>query len=348
MSSNFKLILLLCLLLPLAACHPAKKMVTTTDSIMAFGDFVQVTLITVPRQDQRAILKRVEDEMNYMQTAFHPWKTGPMGRTNQLLAAAGKFSANPSVIPLVRKAQRLAKESQGLFNPAIGNLVQLWGFHADFPPQGPPPAPGAIQKLVRQHPRMQDISISGIRMDNTNPAVRLDLSGIAKGYVLDFVMTRLQAEGVHDAMIDANGDLKVLGQHGNRPWHIGIRDPRGNGIIASLDARDGEGVFTSGDYENYYDYDGKRYCNIIDPRTGYPADKTRSVTVINRDGALADAAATALFVAGPKQWPGIASDMGVKLVMLIDSQGVIYMTPQMRKRITLEKAGKEVNVVSLP
>lgn len=347
MRSNCKRYLLFCLLLSTAACHSPRKMVETRDSIMAFGDFVQVTLVNVPAQQRKPILKGIRREIDYMQIAFHPWKAGPLGRTNELLAAAGKFTANPSVIPIVIKSQHLSAQSHGLFNPAIGNLVQLWGFHNDFPPEGPPPAATVIHKLVAQHPSMQDIRVSGVLMDNTNPAVRLDLSGVARGYTLDFIMARLQREGVHNAMIDANGDLKVLGQHGDRPWHIGIRDPRGNGVIASLNARDGEGVFTSGDYQNYYDYHGKRYCNIIDPRTGYPAQATRSVTVINHDGALADAAATALFVAGPQHWPEVAKDMGIKLVMLIDEQGVIYMTPQMRRRITLEKPVKEVKVVPL-
>jgi thiamine biosynthesis lipoprotein len=195
---------------------------------------------------------------------------------------------------------------------------------------------------------MSDLTINGIRLRNTNPAVKLDLGAIAKGYAVDFVINNLKSEGIKNALINADGDLKVLGQHGDHPWHIGIRDPRANGIIASLDAHDGEAVFTSGDYEHYYDYQGKRYNHILDPRTGYPADKTRSVTVIDNDGARADAAATALFVAGPAQWLTIAKDMGITQAMLIDSHGVIYMTPQMHQRIKLEKPVKDVRVVSLP
>lgn len=349
MPSNFKPkpYLLICLLLTTAACHSSQQVTETRDSIAAFDDFVEVTLIDVPHQQSQDVFKRIRHQIDYMQFAFHPWKAGPLGRTNEMLAAAGKFSANPSVIPLVIKAQRLSRKSQGLFNPAIGNLTQLWGFHNDFPPEGPPPAATAIHKLVIQHPSMRDITVSGVSMDNTNPSVRLDLSGIVKGYTLDFVMARLRREGVRDARIDANGDTKVLGRHGAKPWHIRIRDPRDNKVIAGLDVRDGEGVFTSDDDENYYDYHGKHYCNIIDPRTGYPAQGTRSVTVINRNGALADAASTALFVAGPRCWPAIARDMGVDLVMLIDTRGTIYMTPQMRKRVAFEKQVKEVKVVPL-
>lgn len=345
---NFKPLLTGLLLALTTACHSHKPFVETKDTIMAFGTMVNVTLIDVPPQNKKAILKRINDELNYMHYAFHAWKAGPIGRTNELLAAAGKFTANPSVVPLLIKAQRLARESHDLFNPAIGKLIGLWGFHDDFPPEGPPPHAAAIQALVKQHPSMSDMTIKGIRINNTNPAVKLDLGAIAKGYAVEFVIDNLKAEGVRNALINAGGDLKVLGQHGARPWHIGIRAPRGSGIIASIDLHDGEAMFTSGDYTNYYDYQGKRYHHILDPRTGYPADKTHSVTVIHRDGARADAAATALFVAGPAQWLTIARDMGITRAMLIDSKGVIHMTPQMRQRIKLEKPHNNVKVEPLP
>jgi len=320
----------------------------TRDSITAFGGFVTVTLVNVPQQNRQPILKRINDEIKYMQYAFHSWQAGPIGRTNELLAAAGKFTANPSVVPILIKSQQLAKQSHDLFNPAIGKLVDLWGFHDDFPPEGPPPAATDIAALVKQQPSMRDLNIHGIRIDNSNSAVKLDMGGIAKGYALDVVIKTLKAEGVRDALVDADGDLRVLGRHGSKPWHIGIRDPRGKGVIASIDARDGEAVFTSGDYLHYYEFQGKRYNHIIDPRTGYPADKTRSVTVICDDGARADAAATALFVAGPQQWPATAKDMGVDLVMLIDNTGAIYLTPNMRARLKLEIPAQKLRVVPLP
>lgn len=348
MQSNYKSLIISLLVLTLVACHSQPRIVETKDTIMAFGTIVEVTLINVPHQSKRDVLKQINDQINYMHYAFHAWKAGPIGRTNQLLAAAGEFTANPSVVPLLIKAQQLARESHDLFNPAIGKLLSLWGFQDDFPPQGPPPDNAAIQALVKQHPSMNDLTINGVRISNTNPAVKLDLGAIGKGYAVDFVIDTLKAEGIRGALINADGDLKVLGQHGDRPWHIGIREPRGEGVIASTDVQDGEAMFTSGDYENYYEYKGKRYHQILDPRTGYPADKTRSVTVIAHEGALADAAATALFVAGPEQWLAIAKAMGINQAMLIDANGVIYMTPQMHKRIKLEKPVKDVRVVSLP
>jgi len=348
MHLSFRHFTLVLLVLGIAACHSQKQFVETRDTFQTFGTFVDVTLIDVPKKSQPAVLKRAKEDLDYMYFAYHAGKAGPIGRTNQLLAAAGEFTANPSLVPLLIKSQQLARKSHDLFNPAIGKLFKLWGFQDEFPPEGPPPDDAAILALVKSHPSMSNLSIKGIRINNTSPAVNLDLSGIAKGYAMDFLINNLKAEGINNAMINADGDLKVLGQHGDHPWHIGIRDPRTSDNIASLDVHDGEAVFTAGDYERYYDYNGKRYHHILDPRTGYPAKQTRSVTVINSDAALADAAATALFVAGPEQWLTIAKDMGISQAMLIDANGAIYMTPQMHQRIKLEKPVNDIKVVALP
>ena len=109
-----------------------------------------------------------------------------------------------------------------------------------------------------------------------------------------------------------------------------------SGILASIEVDGDTSVFTSGDYERFFEVDGKRYHHIIDPRSGYPADRTTSVTVVHDNAATADAAATALFVAGPEDWVEIARSMHIELVMLIDTAGVIHMTPAMQSRIRLE------------
>ena len=336
------------LVLGLGACQPQPKVTESKETLLIFGTLVEVNLINVPPQDTQAVFKRINADLEFIHFAFHAWHPGPLGRTNELLAQTAEFTANPSVLPLIRRAQTLAEQSHELFNPAIGKLLQLWGFESDTPPVGPPPDKAAIAALVQQHPSMRDISINGIRLRSRNPAIKLDMGAIAKGYALDVVMQDLQAIGVSNAIINAGGGIKVLGQHGDRPWHIGIRDPRAEGVIAGLDLRDGESVSTSGDYERFFDYHGKRYCHILDPRTGYPADQTRSVTVIDKDGTLADAASTALFVAGPTQWLTIAKAMGITQAMLIDSHGVVYVTPQMQQRLTFDKPVSDLRVTPLP
>jgi len=146
----------------------------------------------------------------------------------------------------------------------------------------------------------------------------------------------LQELGIDNAIINAGGDLRAIGKRDNHNWTVGIRHPREKGIIASIEINQDESVFTSGDYERFFEYKKKRYHHIIDPRTGYPAEDVISVTVIHPNATVADAAATALFIAGPQQWHAIARSMGIKLVMMIDDKRNIYMNPAMAQRLMFE------------
>ncbi len=134
-----------------------------------------------------------------------------------------------------------------------------------------PPAAADIARVVQQDPRMSDITIEGATLRCRNPAVQLSLGAFAKGYAIDQAMQYLQSQGIEHAIVNTGGDLSVIGRRGQRPWRIGIRHPRQEGVVAWLDVGHGESVFTSGDYERYFFHDGKRLHHILDPRTGYPA-----------------------------------------------------------------------------
>jgi len=244
-----------------------------------------------------------------------------------------KISVAPSVLPLIQRSQQLSAQSEGLFNPASGELLQLWGFQSDEPPQGPPPDAAAIAKIVAAAPKMSDLHLDGIHLTSDNPAVRLDFGGFAKGVAIDYAIQRLRDYGIKNAVVNAGGDLRAIGQHGDRAWRVGIQNPRGRGVLGAIDIKGDACVFTSGDYERYFEYQGVRYSHIIDPRTGYPARGLSSVTVLDNDAGRADAAATAIFVAGVEDWYRIAKKMGVQGVMVIDSKGQIYMDPMMKSRV---------------
>ena len=118
---------------------------------------------------------------------------------------------------------------------------------------------------------------------------------------------------------------------GDHSWRVGIRDPDG-GVLAGVTIGDGA-VFTSGNYHRYGEFDGTRYAHILDPRTGRPVDHVAQVTVIHADPVRADAAATALVVAGPEDWPAVARDMGIGQVLVVDAAGNLQATPQMADRL---------------
>jgi len=331
---RFFSILVLTSLLSLSGCSRSKPIPEFHETVFTMGTLVEVTIVGVDEKTAEQAYTAILDDFNYMHNTWHPWQYNALKRINGLLQTGAKFSLAPSILPLITRSQVLSKQSQGLFNPAIGKLVKLWGFHQDnLDDIIAPPDDEEIQAFLNDLPKMSDIHFNNLTMYGTNKNIQLDFGAFAKGVAVDTTIEHLKEFGIKNAIINAGGDLRAIGNNNGRPWRIGIRNPRADGVFAAVDVFGDESVFTSGDYERYFESDGKRYHHIIDPRTGYPADKSRSVTVIHSDAATADAAATALFIAGPKKWHEIAKAMGIQYVMLIANNGDVHMNPAMAKRI---------------
>jgi thiamine biosynthesis lipoprotein len=303
-------------------------------SILTFGTLVDITLYDVDKDLAEKAFEMLQRDFDQYHQDWSAWTDGDLAQLNAKLQQGLKAEIPPQLVPLIRNSMELSRLSNNFYNPAIGKLINLWQFHKYQDADIKPPADEQIQALIRSNPRLSDLHINEQNIVySDNPDVSLNFGAYAKGYAIALSITRLQALGIDNAVINAGGDLSVIGQHGDRPWNIGIRDPRQDSILASVEVQNDESVFTSGDYERFYYYQGRRYHHILDPRTGYPTQDAQSVTVIHQNAGLADAAATALFVAGSKNWQNIARNMGIHLVMLIDAEGNIQMTPAMEKRI---------------
>jgi len=157
--------------------------------------------------------------------------------------------------------------------------------------------------------------------------VRINLGGIAKGYVVERGVDILRRHGVEYGVVTAGGDSRLLGDRRGRPWMIGIRDPRNDGEVAISVPLEDEAISTSGDYERYFDEDGTRYHHIIKPSSGRPVEGVHSATVIGPDAVMTDALSTSVFVMGV--------DEGLKLIgclpdyeaIVIDADGQIFYSP---------------------
>ncbi|MDJ0806370.1 MAG: FAD:protein FMN transferase [Gammaproteobacteria bacterium] len=315
-------------------------------SLYVFGTLVEISAFTQEDSAFQAAVDELDREFQAMHREWHAWKgEGELVRLNRALARSEPFSVSQDMLDLLERGKRYTEQSEGLFNPAMGRLFGLWGFHQDELPEGAPPADSEIAEIVTAAPTMAELQIEGsiIRVDN--PQVEIDLGAYAKGYALNRAVEHFRAAGFPHVIVNAGGDLCAAGRHGERPWRIGVRHPRGTGVIASLVLNGQECVLTSGNYERYLAHQGIRYSHILDPRTGYPVKQITSVTVIHRDGALADAAATALSVAGTAEWQRIARQMGVDQVMLVDETGQVLLTPAMQARIQIESEFRDKVVV---
>lgn len=329
-------------LLPLIACFTLtaceKPHEQLEYSIFAFGTLIDITLFDVDRSQSENIFAHMQQSFDRYQQEWSPWTQGDLAKLNQRLATGDKahITLPPHLAPLIEQSITLSKESEERYNPAIGLLINLWQFHRYEESDIRPPSDEAIQAIVDKHPSMSDLTIHADgTLSTSNPAVQLNFGAYAKGYAISQQIAWLKQNHISHAIINAGGDLCSIGHHGDRPWNIGIRDPRKDSILASVEMRDDECVFTSGDYERFYFYQGKRYHHILDARTGYPTDDMQSVTVLHTDAGLADAAATALMVAGREQWQQTAKNMGITHAMLVDRDGDIHLTPAMRERIKI-------------
>ncbi len=332
---SFVRILLATLVVLLAACERAQPPVYQ-QQILALGTLVDVSIYGTDEETAQKAIRIITNDMEHIHHQWHAWHASPLTRINEQLAAGETITLDNESHALLAKGIDLAERSNELFNPAAGQLIGIWGFHSDERRDTAPPSEAQIKKLTDQAPKMSDLELNGNQLSSHNPAVQIDVGGFAKGYAIDVAIDELRKLGINNAIVNAGGDLRAIGSKGERTWRIGVRDPRTPGVIASLTTEGDESVFTSGDYERYFFYDGKRYHHIIDPRSGYPAVGNSSVTVIHTDATTADAAATAIFIAGPKEWPETAKQMGIEDVMVIDDQGAITMTPSMAKRIRFE------------
>jgi len=321
----------------LSACEQPSKQYDY--SIFAFGTLIDITLYNVSKNQAVETFELLQKDFDRHHQQWSPWTDGDLARLNKQLSDSGSvkntaITIPEHLIPIINTSMVLSELSNNYYNPAIGQLINLWQFHKYQDTNIQPPQNNLIETFLKKNPQMSDLSINQkSKLINTNPAVSLNFGAFAKGYAIALEIEQLKKLGIHNAVINAGGDLSVIGQHGNRAWNIGIRHPRNDKILASVEVKSNESVFTSGDYERVYFYQGRRYHHILDPKTGYPAQDAQSVTVIHSDAGLADAAATAIFVAGSERWQSIAKKMGIRYVMLIDANGDIHMTSAMQRRI---------------
>jgi len=333
----------LAILLPLF-CAGCTQSSPESAEFFVFGTLVEVELPQATNREAAEAFAELQQEFQRMHQEWHAWEPGELQRVNSALAAGRTTHTTPDILELIRRSQQMERLSQGRFNPAIGKLISAWGFHtSEFPITASPPGEAELRSVIEAGPSSLDIEIEGDTVKTTNHEVRLDFGGIAKGYGVDLALEIIRRRGQAEAIINAGGDVGVLGSNRGKPWRIGLRDPTG-GIAGAIELKGNLAVFTSGNYERFRQDGDERHSHILDPRSGWPVGEVSSATAIAEDGATADAAATALVVAGPEEWAKVAARMGVVAALVIDSSGKMQATRSMMNYFT-PAPGREVSII---
>ncbi len=238
-------------------------------------------------------------------------------------------------IEMLLLAKKYNRLSDGAFDVTIGPVMELWGFGGKNPHV--PPADKLREALKLVDSGNLEVNETEQTAFLRKTGMKLDLGAMAKGYATEKALQVIKKHGIQKAMIDAGGNIRVLGSNlQGKPWRIGIKDPRkSDGIVAVLPLENSSAV-TSGDYYRYFEAGGKRYHHILDPRTGYPATNSMSVTAVTRDAGLADILSTVFFVLSPGNALDLARTMAGVELFLVSADGHIRHTPPLLSRLEVK------------
>ncbi len=307
------LLLAACQRQPVAHSYTSIQMDTVVEVTVSGGGERRARALA---QEVFALFDRVEREMSRF-------------RDDSTVSAIAReaprwVSISSDLATVLRQAVQVAALSKGAFDPTIGAVSALWGFGEEG---GHIPAPQPL-KAALATVDYRSLEVEQGRARLTTPGSRLDLGGIAKGYAVDRGAALLKQAGVAGAIINAGGDIRVLGERpGGGPWRIGIQHPRDPEALLTKVEVTGTAVVTSGDYERYFMEDGVRYHHILDPKTGQPARGCQSVTVVTGSAMRADALATACFVLGPEAGMALLRRARVQQAILVTADGSVVRGP---------------------
>jgi thiamine biosynthesis lipoprotein len=298
------------------------------------GTFVEVI------SPQKEAAKIVFDEISRIEGLLS--KYNPESEVSKL-NKFGTLKTSPETFYIIKKSKEFYSLSDGAFDITIAPLMDLWGFTnwpesrglaSDWPQghglaslgqshsqshrqyslpseekiKGALKLVGSDKIILRDSDFMIQFKISGMK---------IDLGAIAKGYAVDCAVKKIRERGIKSCLINAGGQIYCLGDRFGKPWRVAIKNPRANGLVNYLKLEN-RAISTSGDYEQYFIKNEKRYTHIINPKTGYPAESSiASVTVIAMDGLTADALSTSIFVLGKEKGELLASrfkDVQTKII----------------------------------
>ena len=298
---------------------------------VSMGTTVEITLAGSHKEEAKKAAAMAFQEIKRIEQLMSPKiASGDVFRINQS-AGMEWVPVSPETIEVIQKAKEISILSEGAFDITVGPLSQVWRTARG---KGVPPSVEEVNKFL-ELVNFREISISPegkILLGKKGMAI--DLGGIAKGYAVDKAFEILQSLGHENMIVNAGGDLRAGGKKLNQPWTIGIQHPRKPDKIMAKVSLSDSAMTTSGDYEKFFMYQGKRYSHIFDPRDGFPAEACQSVSILHKDCMTADALATAVFVSGPAKGYAMCQKLNGVGFLIVDKDEKIVFTPDLKGHLS--------------
>ena len=290
--------------------------------------------ITVASADEKAAHKAIDAAFAEIRRIEEMMSTYiSESQLSKINSAAGKkaVKVDQELLRLIKRAIEYAEMTEGGFNIAVGPLIKLWRVSEG----------GNIPKKVEIRKALEIIDYRDIVIDEKKKTVFLkkkgmaiDLGGIAKGYASDRAEIVLKKNGIVSGVVAVAGDINAFGMKvDGAKWRIGIQHPRKKDAFLGIIELEDEAVSTSGDYERFFIKDGKRYHHIMDPKTGEPAGKCQSVTIVAKEATATDALSTGIFVMGPEKGMELIERLSDVEGIIIDAKGNIAVSSGLKNRI---------------
>jgi len=316
---------------PAAAGHVVARTYPVMGTEATFSAFT-----ADPAQAERGFAAAY-DEIRRVERLMTDWERPgePESDIVRINKAAGKTAVRVSAetIEVIDKSLEMSRRSEGAFDITFAAMHGLWKFDEDMDKTLPTPAEiEQRRKLINWRDVLVDHKTHTVKLRRVG--MRMGLGGIAKGYAVDRCAAVLRAQGLHDFMVQAGGDLYVAGRKGSARWMVGVRDPRGGprDIIARMPIED-HAFSTAGDYERGFVMNGKRYHHIIDPKTGYPATASRGVTIFAPTAFLADGLDDAVFILGPKKGMDLVASFPDCATVIVDAHNQVWMSKSLEGKL---------------
>lgn len=302
---------------------------------VSMGSELRLSAWTADESAAASAFEAVFAEFERLENLMSVWRPGSdIVRLND---AAGHHPVlvSPEVIEVLVTARQVSEWTDGKFDVTFGALSGLWKFDHDQDNRIPDPRAVAARLPLIDY-RALTIDEHARTAFLTRKGMRAHLGGIGKGYAIDRGIAILRSRGLRDFMIQSGGDMYVSGRRGDRPWRVGIRDPRGpeDRIFAALDLTDGT-FSTSGDYERFFMRDGRRYHHILDPDLGEPARRSRSVTIVASRAVIADALSTGVFILGGRAGMALIERLPEVEGVIVTDRNEVLVSSGLRSRLMI-------------
>ncbi|GKS63833.1 thiamine biosynthesis lipoprotein ApbE [Nitrospira sp.] len=313
------------------AAHPVSESVVAKRAQMHMGTLVTLTVVAPNSSVSERAMRAGFNEIKRLEQLLSTWR--PDTELSQVNAEAGLRAVKVSqeTFELVIRSLDMAQLTRGGFNIALGPAVAAWSAteRQHIPDE---------LELQQLKPLVDWTSIQVNKVTQTiflpRKGMRIDIGGIGKGYAADRAVAEMKRAGARGGVVAISGDIKTFGMppegHG---FPVGIKHPRKEGeLIAILELMD-EAISTAGDYERFFMRDGVRYHHILSPQTLQPARACQSVTIIAREGVVADGLDTGIFVLGPEEGMALVESLPDVEAVIIDAEGTMTVSSGLRNRL---------------